>query len=84
MQVNVQSKYWKIRDNLIERVITNDIEVVEKSANDPLYVSNNMNCFFCNNRIQGKMYQLFDVKGNSRSRYSLDEGCYEGIALKVN
>ncbi len=84
MVIPVKSRYMEVRQDLEERVITKRINVVEKIANDPLYVFDNKNCYFCNNRIHGKMYQLFPVEGNSRSRYSLDEGCYERIMLKVN
>jgi hypothetical protein len=80
----VGSGYWKKRESLVERVLTGKIDVVEKLANDPLYVFDKKNCFFCNNRIYGKMYQITHVEGKLTSRYSLDENCYEGIALKVN
>ncbi len=84
MVVKVKSRYFEVRQDLEERVITKDIDVVEKLANDPLYVFDNKNCFFCNNRIRGKMYHLVDEDEKSVTNYFLDEGCYEGIALKVN
>ena len=60
MGIVVGSGYWKQKDDLVERVLSGTIKVVQKSANNPLYVYNNKNCFFCNNRVSGRMYHLVD------------------------